>query len=87
MDTGATDSLDRPPRAHDCSSATRTEEEEDLRHLDEAPATAPGARTHSTDSPGEHPVTPSPDQTFFNESLRAGVRTLGDVVRDRKKKK
>jgi len=32
-------------------------------------------------------VLPSPDQKFFDESLRAGVRSLGEVVRDRKKKK
>jgi hypothetical protein len=72
---------------HECSAGEGTINRpwrRRLRHLDEASAAAevvprlPGDAT---------PALPSPDQKFFNESLRAGVRGLGELVRNRKKKK
>jgi hypothetical protein len=58
--------------------------EEDLRHLDEASAAAEIVRPPPAEAA---PTLPSPDQKFFNESLRTGVRGLGELVRNRKKKK
>jgi hypothetical protein len=55
-----------------------------MRHLDEASA---AAEVVPRPSDAATPARPSPDQEFFNESLRAGVRGLGELVRNRKKKK
>ena len=55
-----------------------------LRHLDEAPAAAEVVQRPSGDATAARPLS---DQELFNESLRAGVRGLGELVRNRKKKK
>jgi hypothetical protein len=59
---------------------------DELRHLDEVSAAAEVAPPLPGDAESAPPL-PSPDQRFFNESLRAGVRSLGSLVRERKKKK
>jgi hypothetical protein len=55
-----------------------------LRHLDEASVEAGVNRPPPVDAA---PALPSSDQKSFNESLRTGVRGLGELVRNRKKKK
>ena len=54
-----------------------------MKRLDEAPATADVARP--VRDTGEIYPAPSDDQQFFDESLRASVRSLGRLIRGRRK--
>jgi hypothetical protein len=59
-----------------------------MKHVDEV-AAAPGTigtRLPENDH-GALPPLPSEDQKFFNESLMEGVRSMGALIRSRKKPK
>jgi len=55
-----------------------------VRHLDEPSTAAEVVRPPPVDVVQD---LPSSDQKSFNESLRTGVQRLGELVRNRKKKK
>lgn len=54
-----------------------------MKRLDEAPAAAEVVRPEP--APDELSPAPSDDQQFFDESLRASVRSLGRLIRGRRK--
>jgi hypothetical protein len=59
-----------------------------MRHLDEAAAAPDSVRARPSDiRPGAAPTLPPEDEDLFKESLRAGVRSLGELLRRRKKTK
>jgi hypothetical protein len=58
-----------------------------VRRLDEAPAPPKIAKPERRPESSVPPEMPSPDQVYFNESLRAATRGMGRLIRDRRKRK
>lgn len=56
-----------------------------MKQTEEVP-TVDVARTHALHDSSELTPLPSADQEAFNESLRAGVRSMGEYLRKRRKK-
>jgi hypothetical protein len=48
-------------------------------------ASAPGKAVRAAAPAGELPPAPSEDQPYFDESLRASMRSLGRLIRQRRK--
>lgn len=59
---------------------------EAMKHVEDAPGVEATVRGPVDSMATELPPLPSEDQRFFNESLRAGVRGMGELVRKRKKR-
>ena len=58
-----------------------------MTQFDEAATTEGVVRVTSSHAPTDGSQLPSEDQQAFNEALRAGIRTLGELVRKRRKKR
>jgi hypothetical protein len=54
-----------------------------MKRLDQTPPAAEVVRP--APDAGEAPPMPSPDQQFYDESLRASVRSLGSLIQKRRK--
>lgn len=56
-----------------------------MKQTEEA-ATIEVAQARMSHDSGELPPLPSADQRFFDQSLRAGVRSMGEILRKRRER-
>ena len=59
---------------------------EGMKQLQNAPVVESTVRDRADSAATKLPLLRSEDQKFFNESLRAGVKGMGELVRKRRKR-